>query len=76
VNLGVSVVVDNGLIVPVVKNADLLSLRELSAAIKELARSGGLGPDEYTGGSFTISNLGMFGFGEFVAIINPPNRGS
>jgi pyruvate dehydrogenase E2 component (dihydrolipoamide acetyltransferase) len=78
VNLGVAVAVDNGLIVPVVKNADLLSLGELSVAIKELvekARSGSLGPNEYTGGSFTISNLGMFGLEEFVAIINPPEAG-
>lgn len=78
VNLGVAVAVDNGLIVPVVKNADLLSLGELSTAIKELvekARSGSLGPGEYTGGSFTLSNLGMFGLEEFVAIINPPEAG-
>jgi pyruvate dehydrogenase E2 component (dihydrolipoamide acetyltransferase) len=78
VNLGVAVAVDNGLIVPVVKNADLLSLMELAAVIKELvekARSGRLGPDEYTGGSFTISNLGMFGLEEFTAIINPPEAG-
>jgi pyruvate dehydrogenase E2 component (dihydrolipoamide acetyltransferase) len=78
VNLGVAVAVDKGLIVPVVKNADLLSLRELSAAIKELAekaRTGALGPGEYTGGSFTISNLGMFGLEEFTAIINPPEAG-
>ncbi|MDR2246689.1 MAG: 2-oxo acid dehydrogenase subunit E2 [Treponema sp.] len=78
VNLGIAVAVDNGLIVPVVKNADLLSLRELSAAIKELAeksRTGKLRPDEYSGGSFTISNLGMFGLEEFVAIINPPEAG-
>ncbi|MDR3146238.1 MAG: 2-oxo acid dehydrogenase subunit E2 [Treponema sp.] len=78
VNLGVAVAVEGGLIVPVVKNADLLSLRELSAAIKELAeraRNNALGPDDYTGGSFTISNLGMFGLEEFVAIINPPEAG-
>jgi pyruvate dehydrogenase E2 component (dihydrolipoamide acetyltransferase) len=78
VNLGVAVAVDNGLVVPVVKNADLLSLKELSAAIKELAekaRTGKLGPGEYSGGSFTISNLGMFGLEEFVAIINPPEAG-
>ncbi|MDR2402895.1 MAG: 2-oxo acid dehydrogenase subunit E2 [Spirochaetaceae bacterium] len=75
VNLGIAVAVDNGLIVPVVKNADLLSLRELSAAIKDLverARNNTLATDDYTGGSFTISNLGMFGLEEFVAIINPP----
>jgi pyruvate dehydrogenase E2 component (dihydrolipoamide acetyltransferase) len=78
VNLGVAVAVDDGLIVPVIKDADLLSLGELAAAIKELsgkARSGGLQPDEYSGGSFTLSNLGMFGLEEFVAIINPPEAG-
>ena len=78
VNLGVAVAVDNGLIVPVVKDADLLSLRELAAAIKamaEKARNGDLEPDDYTGGSFTLSNLGMYGLEEFVAIINPPEAG-
>jgi pyruvate dehydrogenase E2 component (dihydrolipoamide acetyltransferase) len=78
VNLGIAVAVDNGLIVPVVKDADLLSLRELAAVIKELAekaRNGSLVPDDYTGGTFTLSNLGMFGLEEFVAIINPPEAG-
>jgi pyruvate dehydrogenase E2 component (dihydrolipoamide acetyltransferase) len=78
VNLGVAVAVDDGLIVPVVKDADLLSLRELAAAIKDLAnkaRSGALQPDDYSGGTFTLSNLGMFGLEEFVAIINPPEAG-
>ncbi|MDR2470736.1 MAG: 2-oxo acid dehydrogenase subunit E2 [Treponema sp.] len=85
VNLGVAVALDSpgdpsggGLIVPVVKDADLLSLGELAAAIKTLAekaRSGGLEPDEYSGGTFTLSNLGMFGLEEFTAIINPPEAG-
>jgi pyruvate dehydrogenase E2 component (dihydrolipoamide acetyltransferase) len=78
VNLGVAVALDDGLIVPVVKDADLLSLKELALAIKELAdkaRKGALMPDDYTGGSFTLSNLGMFGLEEFVAIINPPEAG-
>jgi pyruvate dehydrogenase E2 component (dihydrolipoamide acetyltransferase) len=78
VNLGVAVAVNDGLIVPVVKDADLLSLRELAAAVKELAekaRKGELQPDDYSGGSFTLSNLGMFGLEEFVAIINPPEAG-
>jgi pyruvate dehydrogenase E2 component (dihydrolipoamide acetyltransferase) len=78
VNLGIAVAVDDGLIVPVIKNADLLSLGELALAIKELsgkARSGSLQPDDYSGGSFTLSNLGMFGLEEFVAIINPPEAG-
>jgi pyruvate dehydrogenase E2 component (dihydrolipoamide acetyltransferase) len=78
VNLGIATAVDNGLIVPVVKNADLLSLRELSAEIKALtgkARAGTLQPGEYTEGSFTVSNLGMYGLEEFTAIINPPEAG-
>ncbi|MDR2182408.1 MAG: 2-oxo acid dehydrogenase subunit E2 [Treponema sp.] len=78
VNLGVAVALDDGLIVPVVKDADLLSIGGLAAAIRELAekaRAGTLRPDEYSGGSFTLSNLGMFGLEEFVAIINPPEAG-
>lgn len=78
VNLGVAVAVDNGLIVPVVKDADLMNLEQLSLMTKELAdkaKTGKLLPDDYTGGSFTISNLGMFGLDSFVAIINPPEAG-
>jgi pyruvate dehydrogenase E2 component (dihydrolipoamide acetyltransferase) len=78
VNLGIAVAVDKGLIVPVVKNADLLNLKELSTEIKALtekARNGALQPEDYTGGSFTVSNLGMYGLEEFVAIINPPEAG-
>ena len=78
VNLGIAVAMEDGLIVPVVKNAHLLSLLELSAEIKRLAekaREGKLTVDESTGGSFTISNLGMYGLEEFVAIINPPESG-
>ncbi|MDR0387881.1 MAG: 2-oxo acid dehydrogenase subunit E2, partial [Treponema sp.] len=78
VNLGIAAAVDNGLIVPVVKNADLLNLKELSAEIKALtgkARTGTLRPEEYSGGSFTVSNLGMYGLEEFTAIINPPEAG-
>jgi pyruvate dehydrogenase E2 component (dihydrolipoamide acetyltransferase) len=78
INLGVAVALGEGLIVPVVKDADLLTLRELSSAIKERAekaRNGTLAPDGYSGGSFTISNLGMYGLEEFVAIINPPEAG-
>jgi pyruvate dehydrogenase E2 component (dihydrolipoamide acetyltransferase) len=78
VNLGVAVAVDNGLIVPVVKNADLLSLTEIAAVIKELAekaRDGSLSQDDYSGGTFTLSNLGMYSLEEFVAIINPPEAG-
>jgi pyruvate dehydrogenase E2 component (dihydrolipoamide acetyltransferase) len=78
VNLGIAVAVDNGLIVPVVKDADLMSLEQLSLMTKELAdkaKAGKLQPSEYKGGSFTISNLGMFGLDSFVAIINPPETG-
>jgi pyruvate dehydrogenase E2 component (dihydrolipoamide acetyltransferase) len=78
VNLGVAVALDDGLIVPVVKDADLLSLKELALAVKELAdkaRKGGLQSDDYSGGTFTLSNLGMFGLEEFTAIINPPEAG-
>jgi pyruvate dehydrogenase E2 component (dihydrolipoamide acetyltransferase) len=78
VNLGVAVAVDEGLLVPVVKNADSLTLAEISAAIKNLvekARNGKLGPEDCSGGSFTVSNLGMYGLTEFEAIINPPEAG-
>jgi pyruvate dehydrogenase E2 component (dihydrolipoamide acetyltransferase) len=75
VNMGIAVAVENGLIVPVIKDADLLSLEEISVISAELidkAKSGTLNPDEYSGGSFTITNLGMFDIDEFTAIINPP----
>jgi pyruvate dehydrogenase E2 component (dihydrolipoamide acetyltransferase) len=78
VNLGVAVAIEGGLIVPVVRDADLLSLAGLASEIKALAekaRTGGLQPNDYTGGSFTLSNLGMYGLEEFVAIINPPEAG-
>lgn len=78
VNLGIAVSLDDGLIVPVVKNADRLTLSSLSTQIKALvkkARDGTLQPEEYEGGTFTVSNLGMFGLEEFVAIINPPEAG-
>ncbi|NJD02265.1 MAG: 2-oxo acid dehydrogenase subunit E2 [Ruminiclostridium sp.] len=75
VNIGLAVALDNGLIVPVIKNADLMTLEEISRVSSELvekAKKGGLKPDEYTGGTFTVSNLGMFEIDEFTAIINPP----
>lgn len=78
VNLGVAVALDEGLLVPVVRDADLMGLGQLSAAMREVAvgaREGSLSPDAYTGGSFTISNLGMYGLEEFTAIINPPESG-
>ena len=78
VNLGIAVALDEGLIVPVIKDADLLSLEGLAQATREMAnkaKNGGLSPDDYKGGSFTTSNLGMFGLDSFVAIINQPESG-
>ncbi len=75
VNMGIAVAVENGLIVPVIRDADLLSLQEISAsgaALVEKAKSGSLETEDYTGGTFTITNLGMFDIDEFTAIINPP----
>ncbi|MDR1068252.1 MAG: 2-oxo acid dehydrogenase subunit E2 [Clostridiales Family XIII bacterium] len=78
VNLGIAVASPTGLIVPVIRNAQDLSVVELSktaAPLFERARDGKLAPDEYQGGTFTISNLGMFGIENFTAIINPPEVG-
>lgn len=78
VNLGIAVAVEKGLIVPVIRDADLMTLEELSTASKGMAgkaKDGKLEPDDYKGGSFTISNLGMFGLSEFTAIINQPESG-
>lgn len=78
VNLGIAVASPTGLIVPNIKNAQNLSVVELSKAASPLfekARAGKLAIDEYTGGTFTISNLGMFGIENFTAIINPPEVG-
>jgi len=74
VNVGVAVSIDNGLVVPVVRNADRKALDELHAEIAELAdkaRKGKLSPDEMKGGTFTISNMGMMNVEAFGAIINP-----
>ncbi|ABY93302.1 dihydrolipoamide acetyltransferase family protein [Thermoanaerobacter sp. X514] len=75
INLGIAVALDNGLIVPVVKEADKKSLLELSKNIKELserARNNKLTPDEIIGSTFTITNLGMYEIDSFTPIINPP----
>ncbi|TCO66953.1 dihydrolipoamide acetyltransferase family protein [Caldanaerobacter subterraneus] len=75
INLGIAVALEDGLIVPVVKNAENKSLLELSKEIKELsekARENKLTPDEITGGTFTITNLGMYEIDSFTPIINPP----
>jgi pyruvate dehydrogenase E2 component (dihydrolipoamide acetyltransferase) len=74
VHMGVAVSVPDGLVVPVIRDADRRSLDELharAAALAEAARNGALSPDDMTGSTFTISNLGMFGVDEFSAIINP-----
>ncbi len=75
VHVGIAVALDDGLIVPVIKDADRKSVSEIGSAAKELAgraRAGKLTPDEFTGGTFTISNLGMFGIDSFIAVLNPP----
>jgi pyruvate dehydrogenase E2 component (dihydrolipoamide acetyltransferase) len=74
-DIGVAVAIDEGLITPVVRGANLKGLSEISAEIKDLAgkaKAKKLQPEEYTGATFSISNLGMMGIKEFTAIINPP----
>jgi pyruvate dehydrogenase E2 component (dihydrolipoamide acetyltransferase) len=78
VHLGVAVAIEDGLITPVVKNAHLKGIAHIAAEVRELAaraREKKLMPDEYTGSTFSVSNLGMFGIHEFTAIINPPEAG-
>lgn len=78
VNLGIAVALDNGLIVPHVKNAEQKTLPELAVEIREVAgkaRKGGLTMDELQGGTFTISNVSMLGVDGFTPIINPPEAG-
>jgi pyruvate dehydrogenase E2 component (dihydrolipoamide acetyltransferase) len=75
VNIGCAVATDNGLLVPVIRDADRKSLTEIAAethALVKRARTGRLTPDELTGSTFTISNLGMYGIDHFTAVINPP----
>jgi pyruvate dehydrogenase E2 component (dihydrolipoamide acetyltransferase) len=75
VNVGIAVATDEGLIVPVVHDSDRLTLREISdrrVQLVEAARAGRLRPDDVTGGTFTISNLGMYGVDSFHAILNAP----
>jgi pyruvate dehydrogenase E2 component (dihydrolipoamide acetyltransferase) len=75
IDISIAVTVEGGLITPIVRHADYKNLGEISAEVKELAglaKAGKLKPEEYKGGSFTISNLGMFGVTDFCAIINPP----
>jgi pyruvate dehydrogenase E2 component (dihydrolipoamide acetyltransferase) len=78
VNIGVAVAIEEGLVVPVLKNVDQKSISQISREAAELAnkaRSKKLLPHEYEGGTFTITNLGMFGVEGFHAIINPPESG-
>ena len=75
VNMGVAVALDNGLVVPNIQDADKKSLTEISAEVKELAklaREGKLPPEKLQGGTFTITNLGMYGIESFTPIINQP----
>jgi len=75
VHIGVAVAVEEGLITPVVRDANKKGITQIASEVKELAGRGRekkLKPEEYTGSTFSISNLGMFGIEEFTAIINPP----
>jgi pyruvate dehydrogenase E2 component (dihydrolipoamide acetyltransferase) len=77
-NIGVAVALDEGLVVPVIRNADTLSLKEISlqsARLADLARQGKLGLDDYAGGTFTVSSLGMYGVDSFTPILNTPQTG-
>ncbi|MGB7925383.1 MAG: dihydrolipoamide acetyltransferase family protein, partial [Pyrinomonadaceae bacterium] len=74
-DIGVAVAIEDGLITPIIRSADRKSLGEIAREVRELAeraRSRKLRPEEYTGATFSISNLGMFGIDEFTAVINPP----
>ncbi|WP_291365530.1 pyruvate dehydrogenase complex dihydrolipoamide acetyltransferase [Acetobacter sp. UBA5411] len=78
VDISVAVSIPDGLITPIIRQADRKSLREISNEMKDLAsraRAGKLKPEEFQGGSFSISNMGMFGVSSFSAIINPPQAG-
>jgi pyruvate dehydrogenase E2 component (dihydrolipoamide acetyltransferase) len=74
-NVGIAVAIPNGLVVPVIRSAERLSVQEIAnvrAELVERARAGRLRQDDLEGGTFTISNLGMFGIERFVAVLNPP----
>jgi pyruvate dehydrogenase E2 component (dihydrolipoamide acetyltransferase) len=78
VHIGMAVAIDDGLITPVIRGADAKSLGEIgveSRALVQKARNRRLKPEEYTGSTFSVSNLGMFGIDEFTAVINPPEAG-
>jgi len=75
VNVGIAVALEDGLVVPVIRGAGRMSLRQISTAARglaERARAGSLSPQEYSGGTFTVTNLGMYGITEFTPIINVP----
>ena len=75
INIGIAVAVEDGLLVPVIHNADQLSLSQIASRRAEIvsrAQAGKLSPDDLSGGTFTISNLGMYGVDAFNAIVNPP----
>lgn len=75
VNLSVAIAVEDGLVTPVIRDAQKLSLKEISASVKDLAlraRDKKLKPEEYAGGTITVSNLGSYGIEQFCAIVNPP----
>ncbi|HET9386042.1 MAG TPA: pyruvate dehydrogenase complex dihydrolipoamide acetyltransferase [Gemmatimonadales bacterium] len=78
VHIGMAVAIEDGLITPVIRNVDQKSLRQISAESRELAgraRTRRLKPEEYTGATFSVSNLGMFDIEHFTAVINPPEAG-
>jgi pyruvate dehydrogenase E2 component (dihydrolipoamide acetyltransferase) len=78
VHISMAVAIEEGLITPVIRNADQKGLREIATESRDLAgraRERRLKPDEYTGGTFSISNLGMLDIEEFTAVINPPEAG-
>jgi len=75
IDISVAVTIPDGLITPIVRHADYKNIGEISQEVKMLAqkaKEGKLAREEYVGGSFTISNLGMYGVSDFVAVINPP----
>ena len=75
INVGIAVAMESGLIVPVIRDADkrgVLDIARESRRLSEAARSGKLKPEEFSGGTFTVSNLGMYDVEEFTAVINPP----
>jgi pyruvate dehydrogenase E2 component (dihydrolipoamide acetyltransferase) len=77
-HLGIAVAIESGLIVPVIKNVERKTATQLESELEDLverARQGRLKPEDVAGGTFTISNLGMYGVDRFTAIINPPQMG-